>query len=621
MLEFLKISFKQFLYWLLYFLIVQSLFLLFFSSELKEATNSHVLYSFVKGLSMNLAASAYLSVLPVLILTLSVFIKFSILKVLKGINFFFLTCTTLINITDLALYKSWGSKINGRAIWYLQFPESVVNSAGSSSHLIYMAAILGLGILWWRIYKKIMHSVPVLSQRKTSITLTFMLVAVILFLTLRGGLNGKPLSRGWSYYSKYPALNYAAVNGFWNFFDVLSHYKPQGNPYNYFNEKQLKAFQKQLATAQNSDSVKLCINNRPNVLFIYLESWGADVVGSIGGEKSITPGFDSLTKNGLLFSNFYSTGFRTEQGLMATLSGFPAQAQVYPMEEMERFENYPNLISLFDSLGYYTSYFTGGNPEFANTNSYLLQAGIKKINSELLFNAKKRSAWGALDEETFDWVLKKVSTQPQPFFSTLVTLTSHEWFEARVNKLFSDNDPVAANYKNTVHYTDSCLFDFIEKASQKDWYQNTLIVIMADHACSYPLSRQIQDPGRYHIPMMITGGALKPRWKGKNIENISGHLHIPAILEDELKTNQHIFPLSTNPLCEPNSKAYYSYDHGFGVISREGSLVYDINLAKVTSNPGLDKNSGFELLNYGKFIIQASAQLKSEYQIQKKVFN
>jgi len=62
---------------------------------------------------------------------------------------------------------------------------------------------------------------------------------------------------------------------------------------------------------------------------------------------------------------------------MATLGGFPAQAQAYPMEEMERFENYPNIIHDLDSIDYDTSYFTGGNAEFANTETYLRSSGIK----------------------------------------------------------------------------------------------------------------------------------------------------------------------------------------------------------------------------------------------------
>jgi phosphoglycerol transferase MdoB-like AlkP superfamily enzyme len=345
---------------------------------------------------------------------------------------------------------------------------------------------------------------------------------------------------------------------------------------------------------------------------VYLESWGADVVGCLGGQPNVTPGFDALSVDGLLFKNFYSTGFRTEQGLMASLSGFPAQAQAYPMEDMDRFENYPNLIRDLSSAGFYTSYFTGGNPQFANTDVYLQSAGIDKINKELLAKAKRKSAWGALDEETFDWVLNSLTNQPVPFFSTMVTLTSHEWFEAPVTKIFTEKDIVATNYKNTVHYTDSCLQDFIGKAKKQKWYKNTLIVIMADHACNYPLNRRMNDPERYHIPMMITGGALKDEFKGAVNSNYCGHLNIPSLVCNELNLSPQKFKLSSNIFSE-NSFAYFTYDHGVGVLAKKNDVVYDINLKDVIRT----KNKSDSLLKLGKFIMQSSAQMKEDYQIMK----
>jgi phosphoglycerol transferase MdoB-like AlkP superfamily enzyme len=38
-----------------------------------------------------------------------------------------------------------------------------------------------------------------------------------------------------------------------------------------------------------------------------LEGWSADVVGCLGGEKRITPNFDSLSKEGYLFDHFYAS--------------------------------------------------------------------------------------------------------------------------------------------------------------------------------------------------------------------------------------------------------------------------------------------------------------------------
>ena len=477
----------------------------------------------------------------------------------------------------------------------------------------YVFIVLLISAIFWLIYKKFFATVPQIAKQPFRLVVVFVFIVGCLFITLRGGFGGRPIGKSWSYYSKYSVLNYAAVNGFWNFFDIVSHYKSQGNPYHFFNVDELKTYSKNLGLSEIKLDTTLTSLSKPNVLFIYLESWSADAVGCLNGEPDVTPGFDSIAKDGLLFTNFYSTGFRSEQGLMATLSGFPAQAQSYPMEAMERFENYPSLTSVLDSAGYFTSYFTGGNPAFANTDSYLKSSGIKQINS-LLNDAKRRSAWGALDEETFFLVLDSVDRQPQPFFSSMVTLTSHEWFVAPVKSVFKEKDAVTTKYKNTVHYTDSCLQDFIKKAQNKSWYKSTFIVILADHASNYPVGRQINQVERYHISMIITGGALNQYWKGKLFSNFCGHLSLPAIILDELKISHAQFALSQNPLKFTNSNAYYTFDHGFGVLSKTGILVFNMNIKKPIRQAN-DPN--LELVNYGKYLMQTSTQMKEDFQTKK----
>lgn len=609
MIKYFLFALKQLAFWLLYFLLLQGVFLFFFINELKDVALSHILYSFKSGFFLNLSAAAYCTILPVTVIFVSALLTIKAKKMLFAVTTFLLLCCSLIYVTDLALYHNWGSRINGKALWYLQFPGTVTASAGNLGHIKFVMVVMLVSVFAWFIYKKYLNEVPKLQRRPIQLWLSFILITGLLFITLRGGISGRPISKGQSYYSKYPVLNYAAINGFWNFFDIVSHYKSQGNPYHFYSDSELVNFQARFEKEFSSSSPKLSLIDKPNILFIFLESWGADVVGCLGGQPNVTPGFDLLTKDGLLFSKFYSTGFRTEQGLMATLSGFPAQAQTYPMEDMDRFENYPNLIHELSSAGFYTSYFTGGNPQFANTDVFLQSAGIDKINKELLANAKRKSAWGALDEETFDWVLNSLNKQHLPFFTTMVTLTSHEWFEAPVKKIFTEKDIVAANYKNTVYYTDSCLYDFINKAQKQKWYNNTLIVIMADHACNYPLNRSMNDPERYHIPMLLTGGALQNEYRGTVNSNYGGHLNIPFLICNELRINSQKFKLSTNIFSE-NSFAYYTYDHGLGLVSQKDFVVYDMNLKDIVRT----KHKSDSLLKLGKFLMQTSAQMKENYQ-------
>ncbi len=603
---------KQLAFWLFYFILLQGLFLFFFLKELNAVSLSHILFTIKTGFFLNLSAAAYCTILPVIIIFIAGLSKMNGEKMVLAVTTFLLLCCSLIYVTDFALYHNWGTRINGKALWYLQFPGTVSASAGNLGHIKFVMGVTLVSAFGWFIYKKYLSKELQFKQQPIQLSLSFILMISVLFITLRGGISGRPISKGQSYYSKYPILNYAAINGFWNFFDIVSHYKSQGNPYHYYLTHELENLQIQFVKEYSSSSPKLSSIDKPNILFVYLESWGADVVGCLGGQLNVTPGFDLLTKEGLLFNKFYSTGFRTEQGLMATLSGFPAQAQTYPMETMDRFENYPNLIRELSSVGYFTSYFTGGNPQFANTDVFLQSAGIDKINKELLENAKRKSAWGALDEETFDWVLNSLKKQPTPFFSSMVTLTSHEWFEAPVKKIFTENDFVASNYKNTVYYSDSCLYDFIVKAKKQKWYDNTLIVIMADHACNYPLNRSMNDPERYHIPMLITGGALKNEYRGTINSNLGGHLNIPALVCNELKLNPEKFKLSTS-IFNLNSFAYYTYDHGVGVMSANDFVVYDVNLKDIIRT----KYKSDSLLKLGKYLMQSSAQMKEDYQTKK----
>lgn len=611
MVAFLKFTLRHYLFWLLYFLVCQLVFLLFF---INNEPTSLVITSVKVGLGLNLSTASYFTILAVLFGFVTAVLSKQAARVLKVLTFILLLASALVLLADLALFDNWGSRINGMAIWYLQFPEAMLNSTSVSTHWKFVIAGIAITWIFWYLYKKLNLYDLNAQTGKGSLSVVFIITTGILFIILRGGIGGRPIGKGAAYFSVHPALNYAAINGVWNFFDVVSHYKPQGNPYHFFDDSKINDLHKHYFVNQNDTLPRLSGVNQPNILFIYLESWTADVVGSIGGEQGVTPGFDALAKEGLLFSNFYSTGFRTEQGLMATLSGFPAQAQTYPMESLERFDNYPSLVRMLGNKGYYTNYITGGNPEFANTNAYLKASGINNVDGSLLARAKKRSAWGAMDEETFNYALQSYHNQKTPFFSMMVTLTSHEWFDAPVNQIFKDKDKVAAGYRNTVHYTDSCLHNFIEKAKKEPWYANTLIFVMADHACSYPLGRKINEPGRYRIPVLITGGALVNEWHGKKFESVTDHLSIPKLVCRETGLDVNQFHFTSNAI---GGMAYYAYNNGFGVISDKGKMVYDLDLKNYVIRDSMDANQQSEMLHYGQFIMQVSAQLKNDLQTAK----
>ena len=60
-----------------------------------------------------------------------------------------------------------------------------------------------------------------------------------------------------------------------------------------------------------------------NVVVILMESFAGHSVGALGRPGNITPYFDKLSKEGLLFDRFFSNGTHTHQGMFATMACFP----------------------------------------------------------------------------------------------------------------------------------------------------------------------------------------------------------------------------------------------------------------------------------------------------------
>ena len=71
---------------------------------------------------------------------------------------------------------------------------------------------------------------------------------------------------------------------------------------------------------------------------IIAESFSAHLMPSLGGEP-IAVRLDSIAQSGMLFTNFYASSFRTDRGIPAILSGFPAQPNTSLMKYVEKAES------------------------------------------------------------------------------------------------------------------------------------------------------------------------------------------------------------------------------------------------------------------------------------------
>jgi phosphoglycerol transferase MdoB-like AlkP superfamily enzyme len=311
-------------------------------------------------------------------------------------------------------------------------------------------------------------------------------------------------------------------------------------------------------------------------VLLILEGWTADVIEPLGGEALVTPKFNSLCKEGLLFDHFYANGNRTDKGMASIISSQPALAKSSIINNIQKFTSLPSIPAELKKKNYNTSFYYGGASEFANMKGYWINAGYEDIVDLDQFPLDKRHAeWGVHDDVLFEKVLAELNMKQAPFFASILTLSSHEPFHVPYKSTFTGTDD-ADMYRNAVQFSDKALGDFFAAAKQQPWYGNTLFIVLADHGHQWPRDRKSYDPERFRIPFLLVGGALKQEYTGKTDPTIASQIDIAALLLGQLKMDATAFNWSKNVMdAAYKPYAVYTYNDGIGLVKPGARLVFD----------------------------------------------
>lgn len=171
-------------------------------------------------------------------------------------------------------------------------------------------------------------------------------------------------------------------------------------------------------------------NTRPNILVIILESFGNTLIGPLGGDPLITPCLNKLIDEGIVFSNFFAAGSRTDKALPAILNGYPAQPDALIIKEAKKTQSLESLVKIFNKLDYRSSFWYGGDINFSDFRSFVISSGFREvITMENFEKTDFNSKWGVHDHVFFEALKDSMKTIHEPFFKVALTLSSHEPFE------------------------------------------------------------------------------------------------------------------------------------------------------------------------------------------------
>ena len=583
---------KQYVFWMLFLMSHRVIFLLFNYRKTSEFSLWEILQSFYYGYKLDQSIASYGLMIPLFLIVFSSVFKTTVLhKINKYYTYAFVTVLSILIVSELNLYAEWSQKLSYKAISYMARPAEVFHTA-SGYMLIFgfgFAFLLSFGFI--KLYDRYFYVQERVEKPNYIVSVLYLgIVGMLLAAGARGGFQPIPISQSQSFYSEHTYLNTTAVNSVWNLAHSIEKNAKYGsaNPFMFHDLDEAKKRVHSLYSIEKDTTVKIFDNEKPNVVIIMLESWAGSMIHSLGGRADIAPNFEKLIDEGIFFDNFYATATLSHQGIVAIYGGWPTTPHVDIINQIEKVHQLPKLTKSFENQGYGTSFLFGGQLIYGNIKGYILNSGFDQITEgEDFENSYDQGRLGVHDEGLYTKLLEQQNSYKEPFLSGAFTASTHSPYDhPKMAKEIPGGGEHHA-FINSVHYADSCLYNYFEKAKKQDWYDNTVFLLLADHSHPTPVDfGSTYFPEYRKIPFLILGEPLKKKYRGTKNHRLMTQSDLVATILGQLDMPYDQFEWSNNAYNPYVPEyVYYGFDDGLGWLTPGNSFVYQ-SWEKNTPNKG-----------------------------------
>lgn len=577
---------KLFLFWVLLFDFQRILFSIHNWSKFKDVSWGDYFLTFIYSFRLDTSTAAYLSLIPLLFLIIRM-VRPN--KWTNGLFFFFLfvevLITTMIHAGEINAYPEWNHKLTSRVFMHLANPDEVVRTADYGMTVWFFVYVILEVFFAWRIYRWLLKPKAGRSSvsKRPNMILAILLFGFFgsgLFLTARGGWQQIPINIDSAYFTNHHVANDLSVNSTYFF----------GNSYLLYNRSEIDEFMPKIDKQKAIKMVEswydypkehdqiIFKTKRPNIVFILLESWAAEAVGCLSDRnKGATKNFDALAKEGLLFTNIYSTGHTSEIGNSSIFSGNPAIPGISISLQPEKHRKLRSLNQDVQDWGYSTHYIFSGDLKYGNIGGYFMDHGFQNVQDENDFpSGLPKGKLNYYDEDLYKILLERINKTKGSFMHCAFTGSTHSPYDFpdRGGQKWKGEEE---KFMNSVIYADKCIKDFVAKCKKQPWFENTIFVFVADHGHSAPGYTDPCGNDFYRIPLLIWGEPLKKEYKGKRIEKLGSQTDIAATLLYQMGGDATKYPWSKD-LLNPAAPefAFHTVIGGYGWVTPKGSLSYQM---------------------------------------------
>lgn len=540
--------------------------------QFKDNAATQILFSFFHGIRFD--ASIFLTIISPFIVLLLLPVNNKIYERINYWALFIIYVTLTIYLMIDAVYFGYVNRhLAGELAQLSQDKEYISTMAYEYLWLIALIFLFAfICAYFWNKFTKIEIKKSEYNKKaNTKSALYFLMYALIVFIFIRSSFEIKPISTINAFVSGSNALGNLTLNGL---FTSLRYMTENSNVktdvYNFYDDKTAHDF---ITSLKNNKCQKPFNINKPNIVFVLLESWSAYYIDTFNNKAynhgaELTPNFNKLAENGIKFMNHYSPERRSISAIQAILLGIPPMDNIPRLGfGLETIAGSGNLAAKLYDNGYDTVFI-----QSSKRNSFYLDViaksvgfkeyyGMEDLDSILDYPDKNASQFG-WDYETYMklYDVLKNKGKDKPFFAFLFTGTTHVPYAEpnSINAKFPHDTNSENGFKNTLIYADWSLGEFMKKMEKEPFFNNTIFIFTADHVLGR--FEKVEFPEDYHVPLLIYSPLFKNQ---KEYTYTTNHVDLPATILDiaGLYDNSTQY-IGHSVFCKDNKS--YSIVHSYG---------------------------------------------------------
>ena len=586
------------------------------SSEIKEIPGSVIFQSLLMGIRFDAVINGYLLIAPAFIFFLFSFFKTKFERIAGIISAFIVIVYTIsffAHVADIRWFGHGAARLTVSILQWTDTPGWMLKFIFQDiSNYPFLILFFVLIYLFYRLIKKIQavsfdgqlneislaHNIPV-----------YLILLALMFLGIRGRIAFKsPIRWGTAFFSPYNFTNQLGLNPVYTFIrSWLDKKENKEVRYSFMSDNDAEKIVRRNLGIENYDElispVARKVNSQGiahnyNVVLVLMESMSAKNMGHFGNPGNLTPVLDSLCDHSISFTNFYSDGNHTFNGIYSSLYGFHSLPMVHHMKDLAHQQPYSGLPGTLLSKGYSTTFFTTHDEQFDNMAGFLLPNGFENLISEKDYDRKEvLSTLGVPDHVMFDRVIREMTAiNKRPFFAAMISGSNHEPLVIPEHIPFKAHSPGLE--EQMVEYADWAIGKFLKDASAQPWFDSTIFVFTGDHG---GLTQGFDNYlAFHHLPFIIYAPMIFP--EPKQIHSAGGQADVFATVCGMLKISyvnnsmgidllnaQRIFyPFNYDEeLCCISTENYFSISHDherFYKISADKKSMIEVGKTSTTDS-------------------------------------